>query len=64
MICVPNAEWIAMEAARAPSTFDLSGEDDQHRDHDPCPPAVHEMKQIEVVGHREAGPRDQSIPSG
>ena len=51
---------------RAPSTLrHLAGEDDQHGDHDPRPPAVHEVEQEEVVGHREAAaPCDQSIPSG
>ena len=61
MIWVPNAEWMAIEAARRASALaDLSGEEDQHRDHDPRPPAVHEVEQEEVVGHREAERRATS----
>ena len=39
----------------------LAGEQDEHGHHHPCPPAVHEVEQEEVVGHGEAyaaGPVD------
>ena len=56
MICVPNAEWMAIEARpRAGHLAHLPREHDQHRDHHPRPPAVQEMEQERVVGQREAG---------
>src|SRR4029079_15104930 len=40
--------------SRALELADLAGENDEHGNDDPGPPAVHEMQQEEVVGHREA----------
>ena len=65
MICVPKAEWMAIEArSRAFDLADLAGENDQNRDDHPRPPAVHEMEQVQIVGQREPTPCDQSMPSG
>ena len=56
MTCVPNAEWIAMDArSRAFDFLHLAGEQDQHPDDHPRPPAVHEVEQEQIVGHRERG---------
>ena len=41
--------------AAALNPADLPREHDQDRDHDPRPPAVHELQQERVVGQREAG---------
>ena len=53
MICVPNAEWIAIDAARAPVIFTLRANSTRTATTTHAHQRCMKWRKIEVVGHRE-----------